>query len=191
MVRAEGSDPIAPLEITNAAQVVNAMFPPDLIPQAEAVLDDLRKRGLKLAAAESCTGGLVTALLTEIAGSSDAVERGFVTYSNAAKHEVLGVPEAMLAAHGAVSEPVARAMAEGALARSDADVAVAVTGVAGPGGGSAAKPVGLVHVAAARRGGETLHRECRFGDIGRREVRLASVREALQLISRAAGAAAP
>ena len=163
------------------------MFPPNLVSQAEAILDDLRRRGLKLAAAESCTGGLVTAVLTEIAGSSDVVERGFVTYSNAAKHEVLGVPEAMLAEHGAVSEPVARAMADGALAHSGADVAVAVTGVAGPGGGTAAKPVGLVHFAAARRGGAVLHRECRFGDIGRSEVRLASVREALQLISRAVG----
>jgi nicotinamide-nucleotide amidase len=166
------------------------MFPAELIAQAEAILDDFRRRGLKLAAAESCTGGLVVALLTEIAGSSDVVERGFVTYSNAAKHELLGVPEAMLATHGAVSEPVARAMAEGALAHSAADVAVAVTGVAGPGGGTAAKPVGLVHFAAARQG-EILHRECRFGDIGRSEVRLASVREALHLISRVAGAATP
>jgi nicotinamide-nucleotide amidase len=165
---------------------VHAMFPPDLVAQAEAILADFRRRGLKLAAAESCTGGLVVGLLTEIAGSSDVVERGFVTYSNAAKHELLGVPDEMLAAHGAVSEPVARAMAEGALAHSSADVAVSVTGVAGPGGGSAAKPVGLVHFAAARRGGETLHRECRFGDIGRSEVRLASVREALQLVVRAA-----
>ena len=163
------------------------MFSLELIAQAEAILDHFRKRGLKLATAESCTGGLVTGLLTEIAGSSDVLERGFVTYSNAAKHEMLGVPEAMLAEHGAVSEPVARAMAEGALAHSGADVAVAVTGVAGPGGGSAAKPVGLVHLAAARRGGAVLHRECRFGDIGRAAVRLASVREALQLISRAAG----
>jgi nicotinamide-nucleotide amidase len=170
------------------------MFPPDLLAEAAALLDDFRSRGLKLATAESCTGGLVAALLTEIAGSSDVVERGFVTYSNAAKHELLSVPDAMLAAHGAVSEPVARAMAEGALAHSGADVAVSVTGVAGPGGGSAEKPVGLVHFAAARRGGpelnRVLHRECRFGDIGRTEVRLASVREALQLISRAAGAAA-
>src|SRR5687768_13434833 len=111
-----------------------AMFPQDLIAQAESILDELRARGLRLATAESCTGGLVAGLLTEIAGSSDVVERGFVTYSNAAKHELLGVPEAMLAAHGAVSEPVARAMAEGALAHSSADVAVSVTGVAGPGG---------------------------------------------------------
>jgi len=167
------------------------MFPPDLIAQAEAILADFRKRGLKLATAESCTGGLVAGVLTEIAGSSGVVERGFVTYSNAAKHELLGVPDEMLAAHGAVSEPVARAMAEGALAHSSADVAVAVTGVAGPDGGTAAKPVGLVHFAAARRGGEILHRECRFGDIGRSQVRLTSVREALQLVLRAAGAAAP
>jgi nicotinamide-nucleotide amidase len=165
------------------------MFPPDLVAQAEAILDDCRRRGLKVATAESCTGGLVAALLTEIAGSSDVVERGFVTYSNAAKYELLGVPEAMLAEHGAVSEPVARAMADGALARSGANISVSVTGVAGPGGGSAAKPVGLVHLAAARRGRAVLQRECRFGDIGRGAVRLASVREALQLISRAAGAA--
>ena len=168
------------------------MFPADLIAEAARLLDDLRVRGLKLATAESCTGGLVAALLTEIAGSSDVVERGFVTYSNAAKHELLGVPEAMLAAHGAVSEAVARAMAEGALAHSRADVAVSITGVAGPGGGSAEKPVGLVHFGAARRGDRNvLHRECRFGDIGRGGVRLASLRVALQLISRAAGAASP
>jgi nicotinamide-nucleotide amidase len=167
------------------------MFPADLIAEAAGLLDAFRQRGLHLATAESCTGGLVAALLTEIAGSSDVVERGFVTYSNAAKQELLGVPEATLAAHGAVSEPVARAMAEGALAHSRADVAVSVTGVAGPGGGSADKPVGLVHFAAARRGGPVLHRACRFGDIGRAEIRLASVREALQLISRAAGTATP
>jgi nicotinamide-nucleotide amidase len=172
------------------------MFPPDLIAAAAVLLDSFRQRGLRLATAESCTGGLVAGVLTEIAGSSDVVERGFVTYSNAAKHELLGVPEAMLATHGAVSEPVARAMAGGALARSAADVAVAVTGIAGPGGGSAEKPVGLVHFGAARRGGgagrhQVLHQECRFGDIGRTEVRLASVRVALQLLSRAAGLPAP
>jgi nicotinamide-nucleotide amidase len=164
------------------------LFSPDLTREAAALLDDLRRRGLKLAAAESCTGGLITALLTEIAGSSDVVERGFVTYSNAAKAELLGVPEAMLAEHGAVSETVARAMVEGALARSQADIAVAVTGVAGPGGGSAAKPVGLVHIAAARRGGAVLHQECRFGDIGRGAVRIASVEVALQLAARVAAA---
>jgi nicotinamide-nucleotide amidase len=167
------------------------VFPPDLTKEAAALLDALRKRGLKLATAESCTGGLIAGLLTEIAGSSDVVERGFVTYSNAAKAELLGVPEALLAEHGAVSEPVARAMARGALARSQADIAVAVTGVAGPGGGTAAKPVGIVHVAAARRGGTVLHRECRFGDIGRGAVRIASVEAALQLAARAAEAASP
>jgi nicotinamide-nucleotide amidase len=164
------------------------MFPSSLTTQAEALLADFRKRNLKLAAAESCTGGLVTGLLTEIAGSSDVVERGFVTYSNAAKHEMLGVPSEMLVTHGAVSEPVARAMAEGALTRSGADVAVAVTGVAGPGGGSAAKPVGLVHFAAVRRGGEVLHRECRLGDIGRGAVRLKSVEVALALLRQIADA---
>jgi nicotinamide-nucleotide amidase len=162
------------------------MFPSDLIAEATSLLDSFRKRGLKLATAESCTGGLVTGLLTEIAGSSDVVERGFVTYSNAAKHELVGVPETMLAEHGAVSEPVARAMAEGALSHSHADVSVAITGVAGPGGGSAAKPVGLVHLAAARRGGSTLHQERRFGDIGRAEVRLKSVADALALLNQAA-----
>jgi nicotinamide-nucleotide amidase len=167
------------------------MLPPDLTAEAAGLLDDFRRRGLKIATAESCTGGLVAALLTEIAGSSDVVERGLVTYSNAAKRELLGVPEAMLATHGAVSEPVARAMAEGALARSHADVAVSITGVAGPGGGSASKPTGLVHLAAARRGGTVLHRECRFGDIGRAAVRLASVRAALQLLSRAADTPVP
>src|SRR5262249_47921668 len=114
------------------------------------------------------------------------VERGFVTYSNEAKMELLGVPVAMLDQYGAVSEPVARAMARGALAHSHANLAVAVTGVAGPGGGSAAKPVGLVHIAAARKDGTEIHQECRFGDIGRGPIRLASVEVALQLISRAA-----
>ncbi len=167
------------------------MFPSALTDAAAALLDTLRQHGLKLATAESCTGGLITALLTEIAGSSDVVERGFVTYSNAAKAELLGVPEAMLAEHGAVSEPVARAMAQGALAHSQADIAVAVAGVAGPGGGSAAKPVGLVHIAAARNGGAVLHQECRFGDIGRGPIRIASVEVALQLVSRMATASAP
>src|SRR5215470_6594765 len=128
------------------------MFPSDLLQLSSSLLDRMRSANLKVATAESCTGGLVAGVLTEIAGSSDVLERGFVTYSNEAKMELLGVPEAMLAEHGAVSEPVARAMAEGALAHSHADIAVAVTGVAGPGGGSAAKPVGLVHIATARKG---------------------------------------
>jgi nicotinamide-nucleotide amidase len=159
--------------------------------EAAAFLDDLRRRGLKIATAESCTGGLVAGLLTEVAGASDVVERGFVAYSNAAKTELLGVPEALLAEYGAISEPAARAMALGALARSGADIAVAVTGVAGPGGGTAAKPVGLVHVAAARRDGTVLHQECRFGDIGRGAVRIAGVEAALQLAARVAAAPAP
>lgn len=125
---------------------------------AAAVLESCRLRGLTLAMAESCTGGLVTAALTAVAGSSDVVERSFVTYSNRAKTEMLGVPDSLLAAHGAVSEPVARAMAEGALAHSAAGLAGAVTGIAGPGGGSKAKPVGLVHMAVARQGMPIRHR---------------------------------
>jgi nicotinamide-nucleotide amidase len=164
------------------------VFPSQLLNEAEVLLAGLRSKGLKLATAESCTGGLVAALLTEIAGSSDVVERGFITYSNEAKHELLGVAEAMLARHGAVSEPVARAMAAGALAHSHADVAVSITGVAGPGGGTAEKPVGLVHLAAARKGGQVLHRECRFGNIGRDGIRMASVEIALQLVTEAAAA---
>jgi nicotinamide-nucleotide amidase len=158
------------------------MFPPAMQDEARRLLDAFRARGLKLATAESCTGGLIAGLLTEIPGSSDVVERGFVTYSNEAKMECLGVPEALLQAHGAVSEAVARAMAEGAAKRARADVAVSVTGVAGPGGGSGSKPVGLVHLAAARAGGTTLHRECRFGDVGRGEVRARSVEAALALL---------
>lgn len=162
------------------------MFTPDLAKKAETLLSDLRSRRMRVATAESCTGGLVAALFTDIPGSSDVVERGFVTYSNDAKHELLDVPQEMLAQHGAVSEPVARAMAAGALAHSHADISVSITGVAGPDGGSAEKPVGLVHLAAARRGGPTLHRECRFGNIGRTAVRLASVDVAIQLVAEAA-----
>ena len=161
------------------------MFPEDLQSHARRLLDVLRARKLMLVTAESCTGGLIAGALTEIAGSSDVVERGYVTYSNAAKMSCLGVGADLLAQHGAVSEQVARAMAAGALANSLADVAVSVTGVAGPGGGSAAKPVGLVHFGAARKGGEILHVEKRFGDIGRSEIRLASVKTAFALIERA------
>ena len=125
-------------------------------PRVERLADALRARGWRLAAAESCTGGLIAAACTSVAGSSDWFERGFVTYSNAAKAESLGVDPALIAAHGAVSEPVARAMAEGALAHSRADLAVAVTGIAGPGGGSADKPVGMVWLALARHGAATL-----------------------------------
>jgi nicotinamide-nucleotide amidase len=158
------------------------MFPPALIALAETVLNEARARGVRLATAESCTGGLICGLLTEIAGSSDVVERGFVTYSNKAKRDLLGVPNALITREGAVSKSVACAMVEGALARSDAEVAVAVTGVAGPGGGTAAKPVGLVHIAAIRAGGHPVHEEHRFGDIGRDSVRLKSVEAALLLL---------
>ncbi|MGL4442426.1 MAG: CinA family protein, partial [Alsobacter sp.] len=127
----------------------------------------------------------VAAALTAIPGSSDVVDRGFVTYSNGAKVDMLGVPAALIATHGAVSEPVARAMAEGALRASSAGVTVSLTGIAGPGGGSAGKPVGLVHLAAARRGGPTLHLERRYGDLGRAGIREAAVRDALDLIEAA------
>lgn len=157
------------------------MFPDDIQALARQVIEQARARGLMLAPAESCTGGLVAGALTDIAGSSAALERGFVTYSNAAKASMLGVPAGLIERHGAVSEPVARAMAEGALARSDAAVAVSVTGVAGPGGGSADKPVGLVHFAAVGPGG-LVHVERRFGDLGRQTIRLESVRVALTLL---------
>ena len=150
--------------------------------RATALLQACRARGWMVATAESCTGGLVAALLTEIPGSSDVVERGFVTYSNEAKSEMLGVPAAVIAGHGAVSEPVARAMAEGALAHSRAHVAVSITGVAGPGGGSAAKPVGLVHFGVTVKDRPTLHRERRYGDLGRTQVRARAVEDALALL---------
>jgi len=154
---------------------------------AAELLDACRNRGLTIATAESCTGGLIGGLLTEIAGSSDVFERGFITYANDAKTEVLGVPAMLIAQHGAVSEPVARAMAQGALAASPAGVAVAVTGVAGPGGGTADKPVGLVHMAVALRDGEIRHIAQRYGDIGRSEVRRATVRDAIALMHNVMG----
>lgn len=157
------------------------MFPDDIQSLARRVVETATARRLMIAAAESCTGGLVTAALTAVAGSSAVVERGFVTYSNAAKSELLGVPADLIDRHGAVSEQVARAMAGGSLERSSAQVSVAVTGVAGPGGGTADKPVGLVHFAAAGPGG-LIHVEHRFGDIGREAVRLDSVRVALGLL---------
>jgi nicotinamide-nucleotide amidase len=154
--------------------------------QAGFLLDAFRRAGFKLATAESCTGGMIAARLTDIAGSSDVVERGFVTYSNEAKHELLGVPMDLIMRVGAVSEEVARAMAEGAVARSHADVALAVTGIAGPGGATPTKPVGLVHLACARRGGATVHERHVFpGD--RAAVRAASVTAALELALRSIG----
>jgi len=151
---------------------------------ASRLLDDLRAHGVTVATAESCTGGLIAATLTEIAGSSDVVDRGFVTYSNHAKTEVLGVPHELIEAHGAVSEPVASAMAEGALNRALAGIAVAVTGVAGPGGGSAEKPVGTVWFGCALRGSATQTERHVFpGD--RAAIRAATVLRAFELFRRA------
>jgi nicotinamide-nucleotide amidase len=160
------------------------MFEEHLVREAASLLEACRQRKLMLATAESCTGGLIAGLLTEIPGSSDVVERGFVTYSNAAKAEQLGVRADLIGTHGAVSEPVARAMAEGAIAHSRADLAVSVTGVAGPGGGTPSKPVGLVHLAVGRQGGSTLHQELRLGDLGRGPIRMATVEAALALLRR-------
>jgi nicotinamide-nucleotide amidase len=150
--------------------------------KAAQVLEAFRARGLKIATAESCTGGLVAGALTEIAGSSDVVDRGFVTYSNAAKEAMLGVPAATLERYGAVSAETAAAMAAGALKNSLADITVAITGIAGPGGGSKQKPVGLVHFAATSRDGRRLARERQYGEIGRQNVRERSVVEALELL---------
>jgi nicotinamide-nucleotide amidase len=148
---------------------------------AETVLDLCRRRSWRLATAESCTGGMIAAALTDIAGSSDVVERGFVTYSNDAKTDLLGVPAALIARFGAVSEPVARAMVEGAIARAPVELAVSVTGVAGPGGGSAEKPVGLVHFGASRKGGPVVTEHRLFtGD--RDSVRAQATRRALELM---------
>jgi nicotinamide-nucleotide amidase len=158
------------------------MFSPTSLDLARRLLLACERAGWRLTTAESCTGGLVAALLTEIPGSSAVVERGFVTYSNEAKTGMLGVPADLVASHGAVSEPVARAMAEGALARSRADMAVAITGIAGPGGATGTKPVGLVHLAVAAVGRPTTALERRYGDRGRATVRLLAVDDALALL---------
>src|SRR5215468_9396852 len=158
------------------------MVDQELAEAARALLDLCRGKRLMLAAAESCTGGLLAATLTEIPGSSDVFERGFVTYSNEAKQELLDVPGATLDRHGAVSRETADAMARGALAHADADLAVSITGIAGPGGAMPGKPVGLVHFAAAARDGRLIQREKRFGDIGRSPVRRASVAEAMAML---------
>ena len=149
---------------------------------AEQLVTLCKSRGLMVATAESCTGGLIAGALTDIAGSSAVVDRGFVTYTNTAKMEMLGVQAATLAAYGAVSRETALQMVQGALFRSRAALAVAVTGIAGPGGGSVDKPVGLVHLAARSRNGKILHREMRYGDIGRDAVRLATVATALEML---------
>jgi nicotinamide-nucleotide amidase len=150
---------------------------------AKHVLNICRVRGLRVATAESCTGGLVAAALTEIAGSSDVVDCGFVTYSNEAKQKMLGVPARVLKDHGAVSAETAAAMAKGALKNSQANLTVAITGIAGPGGGSKQKPVGLVYFAAASRDGRRLARARRFGKIGRTRIRLRSVAQALHMLA--------
>ncbi|WNG40988.1 CinA family protein [Archangium violaceum] len=157
------------------------MTQPELEERARRVLEACRRAGVRLALAEASTGGLVSACLTDIPGASAVVERGFVPYSNEAKTEQLGVPVALMVAHGAVSEEVARALAEGALARSHADLGLGETGIAGPSGGSAAKPVGLVYLAVARRGGTVLHERHLFsGD--RTEIRRAAAARALELL---------
>lgn len=161
------------------------MMPQDIDVSAAAVIRAAQKSGVMVSTAESCTGGLVSAALTAIAGSSAVLDRGFVTYSNEAKIELLGVTPELLTEYGAVSEPVARAMALGAVVRSRGAASVSITGVAGPGGGTVAKPVGLVHFAAVDPGGAVVHVERRFGDIGRDAVRLESVRVALDLLLQA------
>jgi nicotinamide-nucleotide amidase len=161
---------------------MSGMIADDVQQAAARVLDICRGKSLRIVTAESCTGGLVAAALTEIAGSSDVFDRAYVVYSNAAKQAMLSVPASVLERDGAVSRAAAEAMAQGALALSGADLALAITGIAGPGGGSAEKPVGLVHFAGASGTGRRLHREKRFGDIGRAAVRMLSVAEALAMI---------
>ncbi len=158
------------------------MFAERLRNLAMLILDDAEQARLKIATAESCTGGLLAALFTEIPGSSSVFERGFVTYSNRAKEEMLGVAGDALADYGAVSEPVARMMAEGALANSRANISVGITGVAGPGGGTKMKPVGTVHIACARENRAIIHEHLQLGEIGRDAIRMASVETALGLI---------
>lgn len=158
------------------------MFDERLLECARQTLEECLEAGEIIATVESCTGGLIAASLTEIAGSSAVVEAGFVTYSNEAKTQLVGVPTELLVAHGAVSAPVAIAMAEGALVHSRATAAVSVTGVAGPGGGSAEKPVGTVHMACAHSGFETRHQLKNYGDLGRSEVRVRTALDALFLL---------
>ncbi|MGH1420417.1 MAG: CinA family protein [Hyphomonas sp.] len=159
------------------------MIPDRIRNHAMLVLDDARQKRLKICTAESCTGGMLAGLLTEFAGSSAVFERGFVTYSNRSKEEMLGVAGDVLADYGAVSEAVSRMMAEGALEQSRANIAVAITGIAGPGGGTPMKPVGTVHVACVRENKAVLHEMLQTGDIGRHEIRMAAMECALKLIA--------
>lgn len=165
-----------------------SIFPDDIAALAQKMISHGTARGEMVSTAESCTGGLIAGALTEIAGSSAVVDRGFVTYTNEAKADMLGVQGKTLETFGAVSKETALQMAQGALLRSRASHAVAVTGIAGPGGGSDAKPVGLVHLAAMSRNGAILHREMRYGDIGRDQVRLATVKTALEMLLDVSGA---
>ena len=158
------------------------MINPALTAAARALLELCRERKLKITTAKSCTGGLVAATLTDIPGSSDIVDRAFVTYSNAAKQAMLGVPPALLERFGAVSQETAEAMARGALAHAPVQLAVSITGIAGPGGAVPGKPVGLVHFAACSRTRRLVHQERQFGDIGRTQVREASVAVALAML---------
>jgi nicotinamide-nucleotide amidase len=167
------------------------LFSEDLIAEAARLIETLRQQRVLLATAESCTGGLVSALLTEVPGASDVFERGFVTYTNAAKIGMLGVDPEVIVSHGAVSAETAAAMALGALRMSAATLSVSITGIAGPDGGSVEKPVGLVHFAVARAGEPLRLRECRFGDLGRVAIRLASVREAVTLLGEGASGTSP
>ena len=158
------------------------MFPLEVVTLARLLIDEARERSLRIVTAESCTGGLVAGAICSIAGASDVFERGFVTYSNRAKQELLGVPGDLIADLGAVSEPVARMMAEGALEASNAHLAVAITGVAGPGGGTAMKPVGTVHIATARTNHGLMHRQEFFEEETREGIQLAAVQAALQAL---------
>lgn len=159
-----------------------SIFPGDIEEKARQIIAAYSATGRMVSTAESCTGGLIAGALTEISGSSSVVDRGFITYTNEAKMDMLGVAQATLESYGAVSRQTALQMAHGALFRSRAYVAVAVTGIAGPGGGSEAKPVGLVHLAAKSRDGGLIHREMRYGDLGRDQVRLATVNTALEMV---------
>ena len=158
------------------------MFSLEIVTLARLLVDEARERSLRIVTAESCTGGLVAGAICQVAGASDVFERGFVTYSNRAKEEMLGVPGDLIADLGAVSEPVVRLMAEGALEAANAHLSVAITGVAGPGGGSPLKPVGTVHFATARANGPILHRVELFADMDRDGVRMASLKVALELL---------
>jgi nicotinamide-nucleotide amidase len=158
------------------------MFPLEVETLARLLIDEVRERHLRVTTAESCTGGLVAAAICSIPGASDVFERGFITYTNRAKEEMLGIPGDLIADFGAVSEPVARMMAEGALNNSRAHIAVAITGVAGPGGGSPMKPVGTVHIATARSTAGIRHRHEVFDGETRLDVQMAAVAVALQMM---------